>query len=62
MMTLEAVRLALADRRMKAVALKTGLHENTIRAIRDGHTVNPGWHAMKKLSDYLQEVPTDAAS
>lgn len=54
MMTIEAIRAALRDRRIGIVASATGLHSNTIRAVRDGTNVNPTYNVLKALSDYLE--------
>jgi len=54
MMTLEQVRAQLQDRRPYMVAKETGLHFNTVRAIRDDPKANPTYKALKALSDYLE--------
>lgn len=54
MMDLGGIREALKDRRIGVVAAATGLHTNTIRAVRDGTNVNPTYKILKALSDYLQ--------
>ena len=54
MMYLEQIRAMLADRRLSLVAEATGLHYNTVRAIRDDPDANPTYKAVKALSDYLQ--------
>lgn len=54
MMTLKEIREALRDRIPKRVAEATGLHYNTIRAIRDDTGANPTYNVMQKLSDYLE--------
>ena len=54
MMYLEQIREMLADRRLSLVAEATGLHYNTVRAIRDDPEANPTYKAVKALSDYLQ--------
>lgn len=53
MMTLEQIQKALSDRMPIKVAKATGLHYNTIRAIRDNPNVNPTYKVIKALSDYL---------
>lgn len=53
MMTLDEIRTALADRRIDRVAEATGLHENTIWAIRAGRNENPSYRTLRSLSDYL---------
>jgi DNA-binding Xre family transcriptional regulator len=59
MMTVEQVAKALKDRRMDMVSDATGLHENTIRAIRDGHTKDPSFGTMQRLCDYLEGKPIE---
>jgi hypothetical protein len=54
MMTIEAIRLALRDRRISMVADATGLHYNTIKAVRDNVQANPSYKVLKALSDYLE--------
>ena len=54
MMTIEAIRLALQDRRISMVSAVTGLHYNTIRAIRDNEDANPSYKVLKALSDYFE--------
>jgi hypothetical protein len=56
MLTLDQIKAALADRRIKMVAQSTGLHNNTIRDIRDNPKANPSYRVMKALSDYLEVV------
>ncbi len=46
--------MALADRMPSKVAEKTGLHPNTIAAIRDGKNENPTLATLEKLADYLK--------
>lgn len=55
MMTLNEVRAALQDRRLEKVARATGLHYNTVKAIRDGKSSAPTWQTVKALSDYLTD-------
>lgn len=52
-MTLEQIQAGLQDRRITVVAKITGIHPNTIRAIRNGKAVNPSYQVVKALSDYL---------
>lgn len=56
MMTLECIRQALQDRRIEMVATATGLHYNTIRAIRDNQQANPEYRTIQTLSDYLERT------
>jgi hypothetical protein len=53
MLTLDDIRERLKDRRLPVVSEATGVHWNTIRAIRDNPDANPTYQVMVKLSDYL---------
>jgi transcriptional regulator with XRE-family HTH domain len=53
MMTLAEVRSGLQDRVVEAVSAATGIHRNTIAAIKSGKNENPTYFVMRKLSDYL---------
>jgi len=46
--------MALADRMPSRVAEKTGLHPNTISAIRDGKNSNPTLATLQALQTYLK--------
>lgn len=52
-MGLDEIRAALADRRLDKVAEATGIHRNTLGAIRSGRNANPSWRTLKTLADYL---------
>jgi len=54
MMSIEAIRLALRDRRLSMISKATGLHYNTIRGVRDNEAANPSYRVLKALSDYLE--------
>jgi hypothetical protein len=54
MMSIEAIRLALRDRRLSMISEATGLHYNTIRGVRDNEAANPSYRVLKALSDYLE--------
>jgi len=54
MMTIEAIREALRDRRINMVSRATGLHYNTIKGVRDNADANPSYRVIKALSDYLE--------
>lgn len=56
MLTLEQIRRLLADRKMTAVSEMTGVHRNTLSAIRDGKNDNPTLKIMQRLSDYLTDT------
>ena len=53
MMTLDQIREALDDRILYVVAERTGIHRNTISAIKSGKIENPTYYVLKKISDYL---------
>lgn len=53
MLNLEKIKKALEDRNMEIVAERTGIHRNTISAIRSGSNQNPTYATLKTLSDYL---------
>lgn len=54
MLTIEQISAALKDRRIPVVAAATGLHHNTIAAIRDRKVSNPSHRVVLALSDYLE--------
>lgn len=54
MYTLEQIRELLDDRNVEKVAERTGIHRNTISAIRTGANQNPTYTTIKTLSDYLR--------
>ncbi len=54
MMTLEAIKHALRDRRLSVVSEATGAHYNTLKDIRDGRTTNPKHATVVAVSDYLE--------
>ena len=53
MLTLQEIRAALQDRVVEAVAAATGIHRNTVAAIKSGKNENPTYFVMRKLSEYL---------
>ena len=53
MLNLDEIRTALDDRNIEKVSARTGIHRNTIAAIRTGANANPTYATMKLLSDYL---------
>ena len=59
MLNLDQIRMALDDRNMDKVAERTGIHRNTISAIRSGSNRNPTYATLKILSDYLRGVSCD---
>lgn len=52
-MDTEKVREALKDRNLARVAEATGLHHNTLIAIRSGRVEKPNPSTIKVLSAYL---------
>ena len=60
MLNLEQIRTALDDRNVEKVSARTGIHRNTIAAIRTGANANPTYATMKLLSDYLTVAAVDA--
>jgi len=56
--TLEQIKTLLDDRNVEKVAENTGIHRNTISAIRAGTNTNPTYATLKILSDYLTGVAT----
>jgi len=58
-LNLDQIRKALDDRNMDKVAERTGIHRNTISAIRAGSNQNPTYATLKTLSDYLSGVSID---
>jgi hypothetical protein len=57
---LDRIRAALSDRRLARVAARTGLHENTIRAIVNKKNEFPSLTTIEKLTDYLFGAGADA--
>lgn len=60
MLNLDQIRTALDDRNVEKVSARTGIHRNTIAAIRTGANANPTYATMKLLSDYLTVAAVDA--
>lgn len=54
MLTIEEIRSRLRDRKIRHISRATGLHENTIRDVRDNPYANPTQRTLKALSDYLE--------
>lgn len=52
-MKISELRLLLQDRRLSVVAEKTGVHYNTLRAIRDNDSANPTARVVDALTEYL---------
>lgn len=54
MMTLEQVKAALQDRKLKAVAKATGLAYDTVWRVATGRMERVSYETVKALSDYLE--------
>jgi len=54
-MTLKQIREGLQDRSPGKVARATGVHYNTVRAVRDDPNANPTYRVVASLSEYLQQ-------
>ena len=54
MMTLEEIKASLQDRVSEKVSTATGIHRNTVNAIRSGKNDNPTYQIMVRLSEYLE--------
>lgn len=54
-LSVEQIRWQLEDRIPSMVAKATGVHYNTIRAIRDNIGGNPTYSTIQKLSAYLRK-------
>lgn len=59
MLNLDQIRAALDDRNLEKVAENTGIHRNTISALRTGINTNPTYATLKTLSDYLSGPPVN---
>lgn len=53
MLTLGQIVAMLQDRKLDIVSAKTGLHRNTLAAIRDGRNANPTIKTVEALSAYF---------
>jgi hypothetical protein len=56
MLSLREIRRRLKDRRIYVISEATGLHHQTIAAIRDGRHKDPRHDTVLKLSDYFEEA------
>ena len=54
MLSPEEIREKLKDRVISVVVAETGLHANTVRAIRNGTYKAPSHETIKKLSEYFE--------
>jgi transcriptional regulator with XRE-family HTH domain len=53
MLDLSQIKEALLYRNLYKVSTQTGVHRNTLSAIRLGKNANPSYATVKTLSDYL---------
>jgi transcriptional regulator with XRE-family HTH domain len=53
-LSIEVIRERLQDRVVEIVAEKTGIHANTIRAIKRGES-EPSYRVLVALSEYLTD-------
>jgi hypothetical protein len=53
MMSLDEIREAMQDRRLRVLADKTGISYPTLLTVRDNLRANPRHDILKKLSDYF---------
>jgi DNA-binding phage protein len=53
LLSLEQIKKALEDRRLRVVARETGLHYQTLYRIVNDETKDPVLSTVKLLSDYL---------
>ena len=57
---LEKISEELKTRNIAKVAMKCGLHENTVRAIASGNNKNPTLDTIEKLYAYLFSSNNDS--
>ena len=55
LLTIEQLRGELADRNLKEVSRRTGVHYITLTKLRSGAHENPRYETLKTLSDYLSK-------
>ena len=53
MLTLDKIKEMLGDRRLDIVSDATGIHRNTLMAIRDGKNTNPTYQTLSRLAAYF---------
>jgi transcriptional regulator with XRE-family HTH domain len=53
MLTLDEIREKLADRNLEKVSESTGIHRNTLSAIRSGDRANPSYNTLVILNAYF---------
>lgn len=53
MYDLNKIRAFLKERSLQEVAEKTGVHYNTLLAIRDGTNTNPTFVTLTKIQTYI---------
>ena len=57
MLTIEEVTKRLGDRNLKKVSVTTGISYPTVWKIANGQAGNVGYETVRKLSEYLEEIP-----
>jgi transcriptional regulator with XRE-family HTH domain len=57
LLSVEEIRRALRDRRLRVVARATGLHYNTLWRLREGRGGAPKLEVLEKLTRYLRSTP-----
>ena len=55
MLTVEQLREKMMDRRLEVVSTRTGLHYNTLLAIRDGRQTSIKHDTFVRLSNYFND-------
>lgn len=53
LLTIEEIKERLTDKNIAVVSERTGVHRNTLSAIRCGENTNPTYNVIKILSEYL---------
>lgn len=53
MLNLQQIKQELRNVRLSVVSAETGIHYNTLLAIRDADDANPTYDVLKKLNDYF---------
>jgi transcriptional regulator with XRE-family HTH domain len=54
-MTFTEIVKRLQDRRIRVIAQATGLSEQTLSSIKNGHQTNPTLETLEKLMRYFEE-------
>lgn len=56
LLSIEQIRRRLEPMQLSKVEQATGVHRNTLYAIRNGKNTEPSYQTIRKLSEYLQQV------